>query len=119
MERTVKQTDVLVIGGGIAGIRAAIEAHDIGVRVILANKGPFGRDGAAVWMAGWGFQAAMYPPDSIEQHIEDSIKGGKFLSNQELVKTFLSLAPQALEELSKWGMRFGKQGDKFMNARLP
>ncbi|MDY7035862.1 MAG: FAD-binding protein [Thermodesulfobacteriota bacterium] len=117
--KEVEQTDVLVIGGGIAGIRAAIEAHDKGVNVILANKGPFGRDGAAVWMAGWGFQAALYHPDSIEQHIADTIKGGKFLNNQELVKTFLSLAPKALEEISKWGMRLAKEGDKFMQARLP
>ena len=58
----VIHTDVLVLGGGIAGIRAAIEAHDNGASVILANKGPFGRDGAAVWMAGDGFQAALYPP---------------------------------------------------------
>ncbi|HLA29166.1 MAG TPA: FAD-binding protein, partial [Syntrophales bacterium] len=119
MEKEVRQTDVLVIGGGIAGIRAAIEAHDNGADVILANKGPFGRDGAAVWMAGAGFQAALYPPDSLEQHIEDTIRGGKFLNNQELVKEFLSLAPKALEEISKWGMRLGKKGDKFLQARLP
>lgn len=118
-EREFRQADVLVIGGGIAGIRAAIEAHDNGASVVLANKGSFGRDGAAVWMAGWGFQAALYPPDSVEQHIEDAIKGGKLLSNQELVKTFLSLAPQALQEISKWGMRLGKEGDKFLQARLP
>jgi len=85
----VIHTDVLVIGGGIAGIRAAIEAHDNGVHVSLVNKGAFGRDGAAVWMAGDGFQAALYPPDSLEQHIEDTVRGGHLLNNQELVKTFL------------------------------
>ena len=120
MDKTnVRETDVLIIGGGIAGIRAAIEANDRGVNVILANKGAFGKDGAAVWMAGWGFQAALYAPDSFEQHVEDTIKGGKFLNNQELVKTFLSLAPNALEEISKWGVRLGKDGDKFLQARLP
>ena len=119
MEREVRQADVLIIGGGIAGIRAAIEAHDNGANVILTNKGPFGRDGASVWMAGTGFQAALYPPDSIEQHIEDTIKGGKFLNNQVLVKAFLSLAPQVFNELSKWGMRFAKEGDKFMRFPLP
>jgi succinate dehydrogenase/fumarate reductase flavoprotein subunit len=115
----VMYTDVLVLGGGIGGIRAAIEAHENGVNVILVNKGPFGRDGAAVWMAGDGYQAALYPPDSVDQHIEDTIKGGHFLSNQALVKTFLSLAPQTVEEISKWGMRLAKDGDKFLQARLP
>ncbi|MDP6178837.1 MAG: FAD-binding protein, partial [Desulfatiglandales bacterium] len=118
-EEMVLQTDVLVVGGGIGGIRAAIEAHDMGAHVILANKGSFGRDGAAVWMAGDGFQAALYHPDSVEQHIEDTIRGGHFLSNQELVKTFLSLAPQALEEIAKWGMRLARDGEKFLQARLP
>ena len=117
--KDVMHTDVLVLGGGIAGIRAAIEAHDNGVNVTLANKGPFGRDGAAVWMAGDGFQAALYPPDSVGQHVEDTIKGGHFLSNQALVKTFLSLAPQTVKEISKWGMRLAKDGDKFLQARLP
>ena len=118
-KRNDRQTEVLIIGGGIAGIRAAIEAHDAGVDVVLVNKGQFGRDGAAVWMAGWGFQAALYPPDSLDQHIEDTVKGGKYLNNQSLVRTFLSLAPQALEELSKGGMRLAKEGDKFLQARLP
>ena len=119
VERETIRTDVLIIGGGIAGIRAAIEAHKKKVDVVLANKGRFGRDGAAVWMAGWGFQAALYPPDSLEQHIEDTIKGGKFLNNQELVKTFLSLAPDALKDLDRWGMRLAKEGDRFQFARLP
>lgn len=115
----VLKADVLVIGGGIAGIRAAIEAQDNGVRVVLANKGSFGRDGAAVWMAGDGFQAALYPPDSLDQHIEDTIRGGHFLNNQVLVKKFLSYAPQAVEEISKWGVRLAKDADKFKQARLP
>ena len=119
MEIETRQTDVLVIGGGAAGIVAAIEAHDNETNVILANKGAFGRDGAAIWMAGWGFQAALYPPDNLDTHIKDSIKGGKFLNNQELVKTFLSLAPRAISDLDKWGMRLAKEGDKFLQARLP
>ncbi|MDP2645149.1 MAG: FAD-binding protein [Desulfobacterales bacterium] len=113
------QTEVLVIGGGIAGIRAAMEAHDQGAKVFLANKSAFGRDGAAVWMAGWGFQAALYPPDSLDQHVADTVKGGWYLNNQELVRTFLSMAPKCLDELSKWGMRLGKDGDRFTHARLP
>lgn len=117
-EEMVFQTDVLVVGGGIAGIRAAIEAHDMGAHVILVNKGPFGRDGASVWMAGDGFQAALYPPDSVEQHIEDTIKGGHFLSNQELVKTFLSLAPPGPGGDCKMGHEAGKGWGEVFTGKI-
>ena len=68
------RTDVMVIGAGLAGIMAAIEASDSGSEVFLISKGPFGSDGAATWMAGWGFQAALYSPDSPEIHAADMIK---------------------------------------------
>jgi succinate dehydrogenase/fumarate reductase flavoprotein subunit len=112
-------TDVLVIGGGIAGIRAAIEASEQNVSVILANKGQVGKDGAAVWMAGGGYQVALYPPDSIEQHVEDTIKAGKYLNNQTLVHTFLSVVPETVKDLVKWGARFAKKEGKYIQIQLP
>jgi len=115
----VLKTDVLIVGGGIAGIRAAIECHKNGVDVTLMTKGAFGKDGAAVWMAGWGYQVALYPPDSIEQHVKDAIIGGKFLNNQELVHEFLSLAPETVKELDKWGMRLAKKEGKYVQIRMP
>ncbi len=113
------ETDVLVIGGGIAGIRAAAEAANSGVTVMLTNKGHVGRDGAAVWMAGMGYQAALYPPDSLEVHVEDTVKGGKYLNNQKLVHDFLKLAPDSVNDLAKWGMRFGRKDGKFVQVQLP
>ncbi|OPY78731.1 MAG: Succinate dehydrogenase flavoprotein subunit [Syntrophorhabdus sp. PtaU1.Bin058] len=112
-------TDVLIIGGGIAGIRAAIEAAGQHVDVVLANKGQVGKDGAAVWMAGGGYQAALYPPDSIEQHVEDTIKAGKYLNNQALAEAFLRLAPDTVRDLVKWGARFAKKDGKYIQIRLP
>ena len=114
-----EKTDVLIIGGGIAGIRAAIEATDQGVEVILTTKGAFCKDGAATWMAGNGFQAALYPPDSIEVHVKDTIKGGKYLNNQKIVKTFLSLGPKAVEDMYKWGVRLLKKDGKFYQLPFP
>ncbi len=113
------ETDVLIVGSGIAGIRAAIEADKAGAEVVLTTKGAFGKDGAAVWMGGSGYQAAIYPPDSLEQHAQDTIKGGKFLNNQELVYEFLKLAPMTAKELDRWGMRLAKRGKEFFQARLP
>lgn len=102
------QTDVLIIGGGMAGMRAAIEACDKGAKTMLVNKGAFGRDGAASWMAGAGYETALYPPDSVEEHIKDTIKASRMLNNQELVRVVLELSPQGVKELAKWGVRFNK-----------
>ena len=52
-------TDVLVIGAGMAGIMAAIEASDSGAKVTIVSKGPFGRDGAATWMAWLGLSSSL------------------------------------------------------------
>ncbi|MFZ1990766.1 MAG: FAD-dependent oxidoreductase, partial [Alphaproteobacteria bacterium] len=56
MENEIIETDVLIIGAGIAGCRAAIEAHAQGAKVLLTTKGLFGRDGGATWMASQGYQ---------------------------------------------------------------
>jgi fumarate reductase (CoM/CoB) subunit A len=115
-----EQTDVLIIGAAIAGIRAAIEAHDQGASVTILNKGSFGRDGASTWMAGYGFAAALYPPDSLETHIQDTLTAGKFLNNQEAVQTWLALTPQGASEMSKWGSRFEKESKgRFKQIILP
>jgi succinate dehydrogenase / fumarate reductase, flavoprotein subunit len=113
------KTDVLIIGSGIAGIRAAIEASERGVDVIQINKGAFCKDGAAAWMAGNGFQAALYAPDSASVHIEDTIKGGWYLNNQNLVKAFLSLGPKMVSDMEKWGVRLTKQDSKFYQLPFP
>lgn len=115
-----EQSDVLIIGAAIAGIRAAIEAHDQGAQVTILNKGSFGRDGASTWMAGYGFAAALYPPDSLETHIKDTIKAGKYLNNQEAVQSWLAYSPQGASEMSRWGTRFVKeQKDRFKQIILP
>lgn len=119
VERHHAETDVLIIGGGIAGIRAAIEASQQGTSVILANKGYVGQDGAVVWMAGGGYQAVLYPPDSVDQHIRDTIKAGKYINNQNLVRTFLSLVPESVHDLGKWGVRWKKEGERYSQIRMP
>lgn len=119
MQKKIITTDVLVIGGGIAGIRAAIEIAGQQVNVVLANKGQVGKDGAAVWMAGGGYQAALYPPDSIAQHVEDTVKAGKYLNNQALAEAFLKLAPETIKDLAKWGARFAKKDGKYFQIQLP
>jgi fumarate reductase (CoM/CoB) subunit A len=114
-----EKTDVLIIGSGIAGIRAAIEAGEQGVDVILANKGALCKDGASSWMAGNGFQVALYEPDSLEDHVKDTIVGGKYLNNQQLVKRFLAMGPKVVEEMYDWGVRFSRREKKFFQISFP
>ncbi|MDP2719391.1 MAG: FAD-binding protein, partial [Dehalococcoidia bacterium] len=80
--------DVLIIGSGMAGVNAAIEAKKSGVEPVLVNKGLLGKDGAATWMAGWGFSTPIYPGDSLDVIVNDTIKCGKYLNNQENVYAY-------------------------------
>ncbi|RLE54134.1 MAG: fumarate reductase/succinate dehydrogenase flavoprotein subunit, partial [Candidatus Methanomethylicota archaeon] len=95
-------TDVLIIGGGAAGLRAAIEAARVGVNVIIASKAPIGYASSSMY-AGGGFRAAFegYTP---ERHFEETIIGGKFLNDQELVRLMVNEAPERLLELKNFGV---------------
>lgn len=78
------QTDVLVIGGGAAGLRASIEARRSGLEVVLASKAPIGYSSSTLY-AGGGFRAAI-GDYSREKHFEDSLTGGKLLNDRELLR---------------------------------
>ena len=111
-EETIR-TDVLVIGGGGAGFRAAIGAREKGVQVTLLSKGPLARCGATP-MAGADFTldgASLSqlgfpgePKDSLEKAFNDIIVQGFHLNNQKLVEQYLNAAPDRLKELIDWGI---------------
>ncbi|MGA2958885.1 MAG: FAD-binding protein, partial [Thermodesulfobacteriota bacterium] len=79
----VKKTDILVIGGGGAGIRAAIAAAELGKKVILLSKGPLSRSGITP-VAGEGVEGAVNPGDSPALHYQDTIKAGRGLADEDL-----------------------------------
>ncbi len=106
----VYQCDVLVVGGGGAGARAAIEARRHGADVLVVVKGLFGRSGCTV-MAEGGYNAAFSfvdPSDSREHHFEDTIIGGRWLNNQKLVEILVEHAPERLIELERFGAVFDR-----------
>jgi len=108
-------TDVLVIGGGIAGLRAAISASRK-KRVIILNKGLKGESSSQ--FAQGGIAAALSEEDAeIQSHYEDTIKAGRGLCREKAVKVLVEEGPRRVQELLEWGVSFDKVGDRFVLAR--
>jgi len=104
------ETDVLIVGGGGAGMRAAIEAASLGCRVIVANKGAVGRSGTTP-MAMEAYQAVCSPEDSEEIHFQDTVAGGRELGDENLIRVLVKEARQRAQDLEKYGVRFKKKAD--------
>lgn len=102
-------TDVLIIGGGGAGLRAAIEAKSRGCRVLLVSR-PRAGYGSNTTISGGGFAAVLSPAidraDSVEEHFRDTVEGGHFLNRQSLVAITVEGAAQQAEDLRRFGVRY-------------
>ena len=111
--------DVLIIGGGSAGLRAAIEAHDIGAHVLIISKSRKG-DPHTVLARG-GINAAlgtMDPEDNWKMHAADTLREGEFLADYERVEILCKNAPSAVNELVNWGARFHREEDGRLTQRF-
>ncbi|MDO9034871.1 MAG: fumarate reductase (CoM/CoB) subunit TfrA [Methanoregula sp.] len=95
---------VLVIGSGGAGVRAAIEASQHG-DTVLVSKTIVGKGGCTT-MAEGGYNAVMRETDSCGVHMEDTLKGGAYLNDPELVQILTKEAPLRMGDLVKWGAVF-------------
>ena len=114
-----RSCDVLIIGGGSAGLRAAIEAHDAGAKVLIISKGERG-DPHTVLARG-GINAAlgtMDPEDNWMIHALDTIREGEFLADYEKVELLCKSAPEAINELVNWGARFHREEDGRLTQRF-
>ncbi len=104
--------DVLVIGAGGAGLRAAIEALAQGVSVGVVSKSLLGK--AHTVMAEGGIAAAMANVDSADgwkPHFKDTMRGGKFLNNWRMAQLHAQEAPDRVRELEQWGAIFDRTKD--------
>ena len=95
---------VLVIGSGGAGVRAAIEASQYGDTVLI-SKTIVGKGGCTP-MAEGGYNAVLREEDSCGIHYEDTMKGGAYLNDPELVNILVKEAPLRIGDLVKWGAVF-------------
>jgi len=113
----VFDTDVLVLGGGGAAARAAVEAARSGVTVTMAVKGKFGSCGSTATgkSEAMAISAAIGygdPRDNPEVHFKDTVEVGQGLCDERLVRILVDEAPQRLFELVKLGAKFDVEGDK-------
>ena len=114
-----RSCEVLIIGGGSAGLRAAIEAHDAGARVLVISKSRKG-DPHTVLARG-GINAAlgtMDPQDNWTIHAADTLREGEFLAEYERVELLCKNAPAAVNELANWGARFHREKDGRLTQRF-
>lgn len=103
-------TDVLVIGGGVAGLRAAIAAAQEGADVLVLTKDTV--DESNTWYAQGGIAAVLQPLDSYESHVQDTEKGGAGLCDKAAVAMVVKEGPQRVLELLSWGANFDKDATK-------
>jgi succinate dehydrogenase / fumarate reductase flavoprotein subunit len=110
--------DVVVVGAGGAGLRAAIEARERGMRTAVICKSLFGK--AHTVMAEGGIAASMgnaNPHDSWEVHFRDTMRGGKFLNHWRMAELHAREAPERVWELETWGALFDRTKDGKISQR--
>jgi succinate dehydrogenase / fumarate reductase flavoprotein subunit len=111
--------DVLVIGAGGAGLRAAIAAHEAGCEVIIVSKRS--RLDAHTVLASGGINAAIGtrdPEDSWQQHFADTYQEGYGLGDPRIIETVVREAPDAVRELDAWGCPFARTEDGRLDQRF-
>jgi succinate dehydrogenase / fumarate reductase flavoprotein subunit len=110
--------DVLIIGAGGAGLRAAIAAHEAGLRVAIICKSLFGK--AHTVMAEGGCAAAMgnvNSNDNWQVHFRDTMRGGKFLNNPRMAELHAKESPDRVWELETYGALFDRTKDGKISQR--
>ena len=104
--------DVLIIGAGGAGLRAAIEALSLGARVAVVSKSLLGK--AHTVMAEGGIAAAMAnvdKDDGWKTHFRDTMRGGKLVNNWRMAQLHAQESPDRVRELEQWGALFDRTAD--------
>ncbi len=103
-------SDVLVIGGGAAGVRAALAASENGAKTMLVCKSPIARSGITI-TAGGGIQAPFHPEDSEALFFQDVVRYGYGLADEPLVEALTMAAADRVLDLERYGVRFRMKED--------
>jgi len=114
MHSAPSQTDFLVIGAGVAGLRAAVELAVAGTVLVLAKREV--TESNTQWAQG-GIAAALSDEDEISLHLQDTLLAGDGLCNLEAAKVLVEDAPARIDELIQWGTEFDRKGTKLTFGR--
>ncbi len=110
----IRWTDFLIIGSGIAGLRAAIELASHG-SVLIINKGrPLE---STTEFAQGGIAVVLQEEDSLQSHLEDTLRAGKGLCSREAVEILVKEGPVRIRELMDWGACFDQEEGRYVFAR--
>jgi len=114
MSYSTKTVDFLIIGAGVAGLRAAIEVASHGSVLVLTKDKPLE---SSTGYAQGGIAVALSDEDEVGIHYEDTIKAGDGLCREEAVKVLVEEGPDIILELISWGAQFDKEGSKLAFSR--
>ena len=109
-------TDCLIIGSGVAGLRAAIEAAGSGCEVMLVCKKTL--EDSNTWNAQGGIASVLGSDDSFASHIEDTMTTGCGINNRDIVELVVKDGPGLIKELLEWGAEFDRQKDGSISITL-
>ena len=101
--------DFLIIGSGVAGLRAAIELAPHGEVLVVTKDRP---SESSTEYAQGGIAAVMSDEDEVGIHFEDTLKAGDGLCREDAVRTLVQEGPERIAELISWGAAFDKEGTK-------
>jgi L-aspartate oxidase len=108
--------DVVVVGGGAAGLYSALTAADAGSRVALVSRKPLS-ESSSFWAQG-GLAAAIGPDDSPEQHVEDTLVAGRGACRRSAAELLAAEAPAVVWELERRGVKFDREPDEALSLAL-
>jgi L-aspartate oxidase len=110
----MRETDYLIVGAGIAGLRAAIELCEEG-RVLVVTKEALGESNT--YYAQGGIAVAMGGNEDVSLHLEDTVRAGDGLVDREAARILVEEGPLRVEELLRWGTGFDRENGRLMLTR--
>lgn len=110
------KTDILIIGSGLAGMATALYLAELRpeLQILIVSKAK--KDESNTKYAQGGIAGVVQSTvDSFEQHIEDTMKAGHFLSDRKIVELVVKSAPKSIHDLERWGVNFDYKKKVLMN----